>query len=125
MQTFRQHYRGRLWVVFRDPSNNQFFRVDESAYRFVAMLDGQRTVAQVWEACNEQLGDAAPTQGEAIQLLGQLYTSNLIHADLPADAAGMFDRYKKRMNRQVRGYLMNVLFARVPIFDPDRMLDRW
>lgn len=125
VQTFRQHYRGRLWVVFRDPSNNQFFRVDESAYRFVAMLDGRRTVAEVWDACNEQLGDAAPTQGEAIQLLGQLYTSNLIHAELPADAAGMFDRYKKRMNRQVRGYLMNVLFARVPIFDPDRLLDRW
>ncbi|MEM9418495.1 MAG: hypothetical protein AAGA25_05485 [Planctomycetota bacterium] len=125
VQTFRQHYRGRLWVVFRDPSNNQFFRVDESAYRFVAMLDGRRTVAQVWDACNEQLGDAAPTQGEAIQLLGQLYTSNLIHADLPADAAGMFDRYKKRMNRQVRGYVMNVLFARVPLFDPDRLLDRW
>ncbi|MEM1107138.1 MAG: hypothetical protein AAGH99_00420 [Planctomycetota bacterium] len=125
VQTFRQHYRGRLWVVFRDPSNNQFFRVDESAYRFVAMLDGRRTVAQVWDACNEQLGDAAPTQGEAIQLLGQLYTSNLIHADLPADAAGMFTRYKKRMNRQVRGYLMNVLFARIPIFDPDRVLDRW
>lgn len=125
VQTFRQHYRGQLWVVFRDPSNNQFFRVDESGYRFVAMLDGRRTVGQVWEACNEQLGDAAPTQGEAIQLLGQLYTSNLIHADLPADAAGMFDRYKKRMSRQVRGYLMNVLFARVPLFDPDRLLDKW
>jgi len=125
VQTFRQHYRGRLWVVFRDPSNNQFFRVDESAYRFVGMLDGRRTVAEVWDACNEQLGDAAPTQGEAIQLLGQLYTSNLIHAELPADAAGMFDRYKKRMNRQVRGYLVNVLFARVPLFDPDRLLDRW
>ena len=124
VQSFRQHYRGRLWYVFRDPSNNQFFRVDEAGYRFVGMLDGRRTVAEVWEACNDQLGDAAPTQGEAIQLLGQLYTSNLIHAELAADAAGMFTRYKKRMGRQVRGYLMNVLFARVPIFDPDRLLDR-
>lgn len=124
VQSFRQHYRGRLWYVFRDPSNNQFFRVDESGYRFVGMLDGRRTVAEVWEACNDQLGDAAPTQGEAIQLLGQLYTSNLIHADLPADAAGMFTRYQKRMSRQVRGYMMNVLFARIPLYDPDRLLDR-
>lgn len=125
VQTFRQHYRGQLWVVFRDPSNNQFFRVNEASYRFVAMLDGRRTVGQVWDACNEQLGDAAPTQGEAIQLLGQLYTSNLIHADLPPDAAGMFDRYKKRMSRQVRGYVTNILFARVPLFDPDRLLDKF
>ena len=123
VQVFRQHYRGRLWYVFRDPSNNQFFRVDESGYRFVAMLDGKRTVAQVWDACNEQLGDAAPTQGEAIQLLGQLYTSNLIHADLPADAMGMFDRYKKRMGREVRGWFMNIMFARIPMFDPERLLN--
>ena len=124
VQSFRQHYRGRVWHVFRDPSNNQFFRVDEAGYRFVGMLDGRRTVAQVWEACNDQLGDEAPTQGEAVQLLGQLYTSNLIHADLPADAAGMFTRYKKRMSRQVRGYLTNVMFARLPLYDPDRLLNR-
>ena len=123
VQVFRQHYRGRLWYVFRDPSNNQFFRVDESGYRFVAMLDGKRTVGQVWDACNDQLGDAAPTQGEAIQLLGQLYTSNLIHADLPADAMGMFDRYKKRMSREVRGWFTNIMFARVPLYDPERLLN--
>ncbi|MEE9403356.1 MAG: hypothetical protein V3V20_00555 [Algisphaera sp.] len=123
VQVFRQHYRGRLWYVFRDPSNNQFFRVDQSGYRFVAMLDGTRTVAAVWDSCNEQLGDAAPTQGEAIQLLGQLYTNNLIHAELPADAAGMFDRYKKRMGREVRGYVSNIMFARIPLFDPERLLN--
>ncbi len=123
VQVFRQHYRGRLWYVFRDPSNNQFFRVDESGYRFVAMLDGKRTVTQAWDACNEQLGDAAPTQGEAIQLLGQLYTNNLIHADLPGDTMGMFDRYKKRMGREVRGWFMNIMFARIPLYDPERLLN--
>ena len=123
VQVFRQHYRGRLWYVFRDPSNNQFFRVDESGYRFVALLDGRRTVTQVWDACNEQLGDGAPTQGEVIQLLGQLYTSNLIHAELAADSAGMFDRYKKRMGREVRGWFMNIMFARIPLYDPERLLN--
>lgn len=125
VQVHRQHYRGRMWHVLQDPSSNQFFRLNEAAYRFVALLDGRKTVAQVWRVCSDQLGDGAPTQGEAIQLLGQLYTSNLLHADLPPDAEGLFKRYQKRVRREVQGYLMNLLFIRIPLIDPDNFLNAW
>ena len=125
LQTHRQHYRGQMWHVLQDPSNNQFFRLNEAAYRFVAMLDGRRTVAEVWRTSNDQLGDAAPTQGEAIQLLGQLYTSNLLMGEVPPDAEGLFRRYKKRVTREVQGYLTNLLFIRIPLIDPDRFLERF
>ncbi|KKL71004.1 hypothetical protein LCGC14_2099260, partial [marine sediment metagenome] len=123
VQVIRQHFRGQMWHVVHDPSNNQFFRLNEAAYAFVAMLDGRRKVSEVWRICNEQLGDAAPTQGEAIQLLGQLYTSNLIHGDLPPDAEGLLNRYRKRVHREVTSYLKNFLFIRIPLIDPDRFLD--
>lgn len=125
VQTFRQHYRGRTWHVVRDPANNQFFRLDDAAYHFIALLDGRRTVDQVWNTCQEHLGDAAPTQGEAIHTLGQLYASNLLQTELPGDTLTLFDRYKQRRQREITGYLANLLFARVPILDPDRWLDRW
>ena len=125
LQTHRQHYRGQMWHVIQDPSNNQFFRLNEAAYRFVGLLDGRRTIAEVWNICNEQLGDSAPTQGEAIQLLGQLYTSNLLHGDMPPDAEGLFRRYRKRVTREVQGYMTNLLFIRIPLIDPDRFLDRF
>lgn len=125
VQITRQHFRGQTWHVVQDPSNNQFFRLNDPGYRFVALLDGRRTVSQTWKICNEQLGDSAPTQGEAIQLLGQLYTSNLLQADLAPDAEGLFNRYRKRRVREVQGYLMNLLFIRIPLIDPDRFLDRW
>ena len=125
LQTHRQHYRAQMWHVIQDPSNNQFFRLNEAAYRFVGLLDGRRNVSEVWRVCNEQLGDGAPTQGEAIQLLGQLYTSNLLQGDLPPDAEGLFRRYNLRVTREVQGYLTNLLFIRVPLFDPDWFLDRF
>ena len=125
VQVHRQHFRGQMWHVLQDPSNNQFFRLNEAAYRFVALLDGRRSVADTWKICNEQLGDNSPTQGEAIQLLGQLYSSNLLQAELAPDAEGLFNRYRKRVSREVRGYLMNLLFIRIPILDPDRFLDAW
>ena len=125
VQIYRQHYRGQTWHVVEDPSSNQFFRLNVPGYHFVGMLDGRRTVSEVWRACNEQLGDAAPTQNEAIQLLGQLYTSNLLQAELPPDAEGLFNRYRKRRAREVQGFLMNLLFIRIPVLDPDHFLNRW
>jgi putative peptide zinc metalloprotease protein len=125
VQISRQHFRGQPWHVVQDHTNNAFFRLAEPAYRFVGMLDGRRSVADAWKLVNEQLGDDAPTQGEAIQLLGQLYTANLLQAEVPADAHTLFARYKKRRNREVSSYLMNIMFARVPIVDPDAFLERW
>ncbi|MBN1943462.1 MAG: PqqD family peptide modification chaperone [Phycisphaerae bacterium] len=125
VQVFRQHYRGQMWQVLQDPGTNQFFRLNESAYQFVAMLDGRRTVGDVWAACNETLGDDAPTQGEVIQLLGQLYSSNLLQAELPPDAEGLLRRYEKRRFREVQSYLMNLMFIRIPLFDPEGFLTRW
>ncbi len=125
MQSYRQRYRGRTWHVLRDSANNKFFRLDEASYHFVGLLNGQRPVADAWKVCCEQLGDSAPTQGEAIQLLGQLYQSNLLDADLPADAAGMFERFRKRKRKEIGGYFMNLLFSRIPLIDPDHFLDSW
>lgn len=123
LRVYRQHFRGQMWHVLQDPGNNQFYRLNEPAYRFVSLLNGRRSVSEAWDICNEQLGDEAPTQGEAIQLLGQLYASNLLHADVPPDAEGLFGRFQKRVRREIQGTVMNFLFIRIPLFDPDRILN--
>ncbi len=125
VQVHRQRFRGRIWHVVQDPSSNQFYRLNPPAYRLVSLLDGRRTVRRCWELCNEQLGDEAPTQGEVIQLLGQLYAANLLRGDVPPDAEGLFERYSQRRRREVTGYLTNFLFLRIPLIDPDCFLTRW
>jgi len=125
VQSFRQRYRGKTWHVLRDPSANKFFRLHEASYRFVAMLDGERTVEQAWQAVDEDFGDDAPTQGEVIQLLGQLYVSNLLTGEVPPDSQGLYERYRKRVRKEVGGYLMNILFTRIPVWDPNILLNRW
>ncbi len=125
VRIYRQQFRGQLWYVLENPSNNQFSRIGEVAYRFIGMLDGQRTISQVWRICNEQLGDIAPTQGEVIQLLAQLHSVNLLYVDLPPDSESLFNRYQKRVKREVMGQLMNLLFIRIPLLDPEHFLERW
>ena len=48
----RQHFRGVRWFVLQDPAGVRFFRLSEAAYHFTAMLDGRRTVAEVWRISN-------------------------------------------------------------------------
>ncbi|MHC5004840.1 MAG: PqqD family protein, partial [Planctomycetota bacterium] len=125
VQTSRQHFRGRRWHVVQDPSNNRYFRLDDVAYAFVGLLDGRRTVEEAWQISNELHGDASPTQGEVISLLGQLYRGNLLQADMPADATAMFETGQRRSRRELGGKLANLLFLRIPLADPDAFLRRW
>ncbi|MBL8747001.1 MAG: peptidase M50, partial [Phycisphaerae bacterium] len=124
-RTIRQTSRGSVWHIVEDATGSQYFRMNDSAWRFVGLLDGRITVGEAWTMCQSNLGDEAPTQGEAIQILGQLYSSNLLQADVSGDAAAMFRRQRQRVSREVRSYLLNMLFLRVPLWDPDAFLTRW
>lgn len=124
-QVSRQHYRGERWYVVRDPAGNQYHRLSSAAYRFVGLLDGSRTVGEAWDLVGGQLADDAPTQPEVIQILSQLHAANLLEANVSADAAVLLRRHKQLQKRQLQGRLMNVLFPRIPLWDPDRFLKTW
>jgi putative peptide zinc metalloprotease protein len=124
-QISRQFYRGDRWYVVRDPAGNQFHRLSDAAYRFVGLLDGRRTVEQAWELVGGQLADDAPTQPEVIQVLSQLYAANLLETNITPDAMVLLRRHKKLVQQKMQNRLMNVLFPRLRLWDPDRFLCRW
>ena len=121
----RQFYRGERWYVVRDPAGNQFHRLSDAAYRFVGLLDGKRSVQEAWDLCGGQLADDAPTQPEVIQILTHLYGANLIDADVTPDSAVLLRRHKKMQERRFKQRLMQVMFPRIPFWDPDVFLKRW
>ncbi len=121
----RQHFRGVRWYVLQAPADSRFFRLSRVAYHFVALLDGRRTVAAVWRICMDQFGDDAPTQSEVIQILGQLHAANLLQGNLSPDAEALLKRHRKRVWRDVQSAFGNLFFIRIPLWDPDRFLDRW
>lgn len=124
-QISRQYYRGERWYVVRDPAGNQYHRLSDPAYRFVALLDGTRTINEAWELVGGVMDDESPTQPEVIQILNQLYAANLIEADVTPDSQVLLKRHRKLMQKKLQQRLMNLLFPRIPIWDPDRFLLRW
>ena len=118
----RQFFRGEKWYVLYDPFNNQYFRLRPEAHDFVIRLRPDRTVEEVWEECLERHPDSAPGQEDVIQLLTQLYFANILYYEMPADSAKLFERYRKRRQRDFRSKLLSIMFVRIPLLDPEYFL---
>ncbi len=114
----RQIFRGERYYVVHDPFNNQFFRLRPEAYAVVGRLRLDRTVEEVWKECLEANAEEAPGQEEMLHLLAQLHGADLLHSTLSPDSAKLFQRFKKRRLRVMRGALTNVMSARFPLLDP-------
>ena len=120
----RQRYRGERWFVLQNPFSNQFFRLRPAAYEFVGRLRPERTVQEVWQECLTRFPDEAPGQEAVLQLLSQLYFANLLQYEQALDSAQLFERFKKRRQREISARLLNLMFMRFPLLDPDRFLVR-
>ena len=92
----RHRFRGEVWYVVQDPASGRFNRLTPPAYRLLGLMNGERTMAEVWDAAIEQLGDDTPGQEEVIQLLSQLHSADLLHCEVSPDSAELFERFAKQ-----------------------------
>lgn len=122
VQITRQHYRGRRWHVVHDPTSNQFYRLNPIANDFVSTLDGTRDVETAWKLSLSKFGDAAPTQNEIIQLLSQLYSSNLLSADASPETEQLLRRGRDRLKKKITQQAIGIMYFKIRLINPDRIL---
>jgi putative peptide zinc metalloprotease protein len=120
----RHRYRGQTWYVLEDRSTERFHRFSSSAYLVIGLMDGRRTVQELWDVATARLGDDAPTQDEMIQLLAQLHAADVLQCDAPPVAAELLQRGERQRRRLWQMRLFNLLAFRIPLWDPDRFLNR-
>lgn len=119
----RHRYRNRTWYVLHDPGSGRHHRFTPSAHRIIGLMDGVRSVQAIWDLANVHWGDAAPSQDEMIRLLGQLHQLDLLRCDMPPDSAELFRRYQIQQRSQRRQRWRNPLALRLPLGDPDALLE--
>ncbi|MBT8061442.1 MAG: peptidase M50, partial [Gammaproteobacteria bacterium] len=118
----RHHYRGQLWYVIQDRTSGRFHRFTPAAYLVTTLMDGCRSVQEIWETSCARLGDKALTQDEIMHLLSLLHNANVLFGDTSPD----YDLVGKRVDRMRRFKrvmsFINPLAVRLPVIDPDRFL---
>ena len=124
VQIHRHQYRGRLWYVVQDKASHRHYRFGPRAYQLIRELDGRRTIQQIWEGLAAAEGDEIPSQDETIKLLASLYAGDLIQCDVPPDIRELFARHDKAQRGKWRQYVKGPLLLRIPLTDPDVLLER-
>lgn len=123
-QIHRHIYRDSVWYVMQNHSTGKFHRFTPVANLIIGLMDGRRSLQEIWDIACNRLGDQVPTQDEVIKLLSDLHRADVLQSDAPPDLEELQQRRKKHVRMRWKQYLGNPLSLRIPLFDPDRMLDR-
>jgi putative peptide zinc metalloprotease protein len=119
----RQVFRGKIWYILQDHQTGRFHRLSPIANLMLCLMDGRRTMRDIWEAAGRKSKDDPPTQDETIHLLAQLHGADLLQGEIPPDFQEMAERSEKAVQRRLMQRLRNPLALRLPLFDPDWLLD--
>src|SRR4051812_10809960 len=120
---YRHRYRGEVWYLLQDPGSTRVHRFSPAARLIIALMDGKRSIAELWEIANKHLGEDAPTQDEVIQLLGQLHSADLLESDVTPDVAELFARGEREERARFFRTYANPMALRIPLWDPDAVLN--
>ncbi|NLC70123.1 MAG: HlyD family efflux transporter periplasmic adaptor subunit [Desulfuromonadaceae bacterium] len=115
-------YRGQNWYVMQDRFTGRHHRFSAEAYQLIGLMDGRRTLAQIWETACTRLGDHMPTQDEAIGLLSHLFRCDLLQTCTLPDIGDLNKRHAQGRPGLLMSGLMSPLSVRFPLVDPDRFL---
>jgi putative peptide zinc metalloprotease protein len=123
-QIHRHVYRDEVWYVLQDHSTGQFHRFTPTANLIIGLLDGRRTLQQIWEIASLRLGDDVPSQEDIINLIAKLHKADVLQGDVTPDIAEVEKRKLDAISNKLKQYFKNPLSLRFPLIDPDSMLDR-
>jgi putative peptide zinc metalloprotease protein len=122
VQIHRHDYRGQTWYILQDRSTEKYHRFSPAAYLFIGLMNGKRTIQELWDLATNRLGDDAPGQEEVVQLLSQLHAADAIQCDVPPDTAELLQRRERQQRRVWQKRLFSIFAWQFPLFDPERML---
>ncbi len=119
-----QRFRQQTWYVLQNQVSGRYFRFSPAAYHLIGLMDGSRSVQQIWDSANDAFGDNAPTQDETIDLLARLHTADALQSNMTPDMEALFERRVQQQHKKRMRPLKNPLAIRIPLLDPDRLLER-
>ena len=133
VQPLHRVLRGAPWVLLQDPVTQRFHRVSPQVWRVLALLDGSRTLDEVWAEALAQ-GEAAGngeapateaiSQHELVQLLSSLHANDLIATQVSPDAGEVFERYQRQRRAKLKQSWLNPMSIKLPLLHPDAWFQR-
>ncbi len=117
-----QLYEGRTHYVVKDPVGLRYFRFKEEEYFLLKSLDGKRRLEEVREDYESHFRPHKITIEELARFASQLTQAGIASVDTPRQGQVLYERFRKQRFRRRLAAWTNILYIKIPVFDPDKLL---
>ena len=122
LQVFEQKYEGKTFHVVKDPVCLRYYRFNKQEYFVFSRFDGNQTMEQVREGFEEEFKPQRLEHQDLESFARQLVTAGLVQHEQPGAGKHLFTRRAKQRRTKRFAAVTNILYLKIPVFDPDRIL---
>src|SRR5947199_1314776 len=119
-----QRYEGRTYYVVKDPVSLRYYRFKEQEHFLIGLMDGTHTLDDAQKKFESRFRPERLTLEDLEGFGQQLLTAGLAQNESPQAGKQLFDRRKKRRRSEFMQAITNILYIKIPVFDPDKLLVR-
>ena len=117
-----QFYEGMTHYVVKDPIALKYFRFKIEEFFLLQQLDGKQTLQDVKRAFERKYRPQTISIDDLLRFAAQLHEAGIAQIDTPDQARALIERRRKNKWRRVWQFLANILYIKIPIIDPERLL---
>ncbi len=119
-----QFYEGMTHYVVKDPLALKYFRFKIEEYFLLQQLDGKQNLQDVKKAFERKYRPQTISIEDLTRFVAQLHEAGIVQLDTNEQAKVLIRRRRKNRWRKVWGFIANILFIKIPVIDPERLLTR-
>jgi len=117
-----QFYEGMTHYVIKDPIALKYFRFKIEEYFLLQQFDGKQNLQDVKRAFERKYRPQTISIEDLTRFTAQLHEAGLVQIDSPEQAKALIRRRRKNRWKKVWQFLANILYIKIPVVDPEKML---
>lgn len=118
----RIEYQGIGSYVIKDPVALKYHRLNGEQYRVLQLLNGRRNLEEIRSALLLEFPTLQFTLADVQHLITDLHLKGLVLSDRAGQGATLIQQERKNRRQKLKQMCMNLLYLRLPGWDPDRTL---
>src|SRR5580704_638141 len=124
LQIFEQKYEGKSFHVVKDPVCLRYYRFNQQEYFVFQLFSGDHTLEQVRDRFEDEFKPHRLEYQDLEAFARQLVTAGLVQHEQQGAGKHLFERRAKQRRLKRFSAITNILYLKIPVFDPDRILTR-
>src|SRR5262245_51666561 len=117
-----QFYEGMTHYVIKDPIALKYFRFKIEEYFLLQQFNGQNTLQDVKRAFERKYRPQTISIDDLTRFVAQLHEAGIAQLDTPEQAKVLIRRRRKNRWKKVWQFLANILYIKIPVIDPEKLL---